>query len=243
MHMVAQATSGDSLVVIRGESGTGKDLLARMLHTATGRGFAPFVKVDCAARPLERLATRLFGHERDARTGACRRRLGAVEFAHRGTLLLDNVETLPPSLHAAVLGFLQSRTVDGRVGSMLQLDVRIVLTTRERLWSRVDELQLSQSPPVLRVLDLQLAPLRARPHHVGPLAEFLLARFNAWYDRDAKLSSEELRLLTAYSWPGNLRELESEIRRFVLAPEPRALSTHIRPAAAGRPASLGLQSA
>lgn len=228
MQIVAQGTSGDSLLVIRGESGTGKDLLARMLHAASGRGSGPFVKVDCATRPAERLADRLFGHARNARPDASRRKLGAVEFAHGGTIFFDNIDALPPSLHPDVLAFLQRRTVAStRTRPVSSLDVRILLATRESLASGHGAPQISWGSPVLKVLDLQLAPLRARPGHIAPLAEFFLARFNAQYQRDACLSSEELGLLTAYSWPGNIRELQNEIRRFVIAEEPHSVSCHI----------------
>jgi DNA-binding NtrC family response regulator len=234
MQMVAQGAGGDSFIVIRGESGTGKDLLARMLHTASGRGAAQFVKVDCATRPAERLAGRLFGHARGASAETGRRRLGAVEFAHRGTLFLDNIDALPPALHPGVLAFLQGVPASpASARPVPPLDVRTLLATRAPLASGGDGLGLSRSTPVLRVLDLELAPLRARPGHIGPLAGFFLARFNAWYDRDARLSRDELQRLAGYSWPGNVRELEQEIQRFVLSTEPRAVSSHVRSTSGG----------
>jgi DNA-binding NtrC family response regulator len=228
MQMVAQGTCGDPFIVIRGERGTGKDLLARMLHTASGRAAAHFMKVDCATRPAGRLASQLFGHERGASPDAGRRRLGAVEFAHRGTLFLDNIDALPPSLQPDVLAYLQGVSVGSARGRCVpSLDVRTLMATRGSLGSGRDELRLPQNSAVLSVLDFQLAPLRARPGHIAPLAEFFLARFNAWYGRDAWLPREGLRRLTDYAWPGNVRELKGEIRRFVLSAEPRAVAPHI----------------
>jgi two-component system C4-dicarboxylate transport response regulator DctD len=244
MQMVTQIANPGAAIVIRGESGTGKDMLARMLHAASGRGCEPFVKVDCAMRPAERVAARLFGHARDAWAGAGRRRLGAVEFAHRGTLLLDNIEALPLPVQADVLSLVQGEHPGAaRAVPAPPLDIQVLLSTRESLPSRRDELQLPGISPVLKVLDLQLAPLRARRSHIRPLAEVFLVHFNAWYGRDACLSDEQLRRLTDHSWPGNIRELEAEIRRFVLAPEPRTLSHDVCSAAGGAPASLGRRTA
>ena len=152
---------------------------------------------------------------------AGRRRLGAVEFAHRGTLFLDNIDALPPSLQPDVLAYLQGVSVGSARGRCVpSLDVRTLMATRGSLGSGRDELRLPQNSAVLSVLDFQLAPLRARPGHIAPLAEFFLARFNAWYGRDAWLPREGLRRLTDYAWPGNVRELKGEIRRFVLSAEP-----------------------
>jgi transcriptional regulator with AAA-type ATPase domain len=147
-----------------------------MLHTASGRGPEPFVKVDCGARLPEELAGRLFGRQGKAHAGAERRRLGAIEFAHRGTLFLDNLEALPPALHPDVLRFLQSRTfVRAGTTTALAVDVRIVLATAEALASSHGDLQLSGRSPLLKVLDLQAATV-ARPARSHRAARGVLPR-------------------------------------------------------------------
>lgn len=219
IQMIVQNLDPRPVVVLRGEAGTGKDLVARLLHAAAGRAPHSFVKVRCALPP-DRLAVQLFGHERDGGEKSRRRRLGAVQFAHRGTLYLDHVEALPASLHAAVLPLLLGQPVR-RAGGPIPIapDVAVVLSTsapclatpREDVW---------RAEPTLRVLDMELPPLRARRQHVESLAEFFLRRFNDWYDRAVSLSAKTRAWLRDYDWPGNVAELESVVRGLVTADDP-----------------------
>jgi DNA-binding NtrC family response regulator len=218
MHEIARSTGNDSLIMIRGEPGAGKDVLARMLHAASGRGAHPFIKVNCAAPP-DHLASQLFGRLWASQERTGRRKLGALELAHRGTLLLDDIGALPPVLQPYVLHFFEKRRID--VGSA---DVQVLLATRQSL---MGEGQPWDSDPVLRILDVELPPLRVRREQIAPLAEFFLSRFNAWYGRSVYLSLGDLRLLTDYVWPGNVRELESQIRRLVVAPDPTEVLRHM----------------
>jgi DNA-binding NtrC family response regulator len=218
IQMVAHASD---VVLIRGEAGTGKDVVAQLIHAATGQGQCPFVKVNCATRPPDRLATQLFGHERHPDLG--RRKIGAFELAQRGTLYLDDVGALPPTLHADVLCALQRDDGRAEAQSALGVECRVILATRQPLTGSACGIPPWQAS-ALRVLDLQLPALRDRAAHVGPLARFFLARFNDWYGRDVRLSHNELALLEQYSWPGNVRELETLIRDLVVGPDPdRAL--------------------
>jgi DNA-binding NtrC family response regulator len=222
---IAMVAHASDVVLIRGESGTGKDVVARLIHAATSRG--PFVKVNCATRPTDVLETRLFGHARHPNLG--RRRIGAFELAERGTLYLDDVGALPPTLHLDVLRAL--RPDDGGRGSpgAPGRECRVILATRQLLTGNARGIPPWQAS-ALKLLDLHLPALRDRATHIAPLARFFLARFNDWYGRDVGLSEDQLALLERYSWPENVRELETLIRDLVVRPDPERLLRGIRSA-------------
>jgi DNA-binding NtrC family response regulator len=204
------------IIVVRGESGTGRDTMARVIHAASPRRHRPFIKIRCGVRPPDRLATELFGHERDAFPGADRRKIGKLEFAHGGTLLLDEVEDLPRSLQALLLDSLRERSTT-RLGSRerIRADIQVVATTRQVLRQPGSPEGLADAHP-LKVVDIELPPLRARRHDMVSLANGMLDRFNTAYGRHVKLQGDTLALLSRYDWPGNVRELVDALRHAVL---------------------------
>jgi DNA-binding NtrC family response regulator len=239
---VAQEADIGSVITVRGEAGTGKDLMARMVHAAS-RAARPFVKVDCATRWSDRLAARLFGHERKAGPGAERRKLGALELAHRGTLFLDSLEALPAELHSQTLRFLHRCEVVRPGAGARRVDVQVILATRQPLGNGGNAPGACEREPALRVLEVQLPPLRQRPDQIVPLAEFFLARFNAWYDREVGLAPDELTWLREYTWPGNVRELATLVRQLVVSSDPGTAGRDLRSTLQPRMSSIGRQTA
>jgi two-component system response regulator AtoC len=208
----------DAIVLIRGESGVGKDLVARSIHAHSMRCHGPFVKVNCAAIPHDLLESELFGHERGAFTGAHRRKPGQFEYAKGGTLYLDEIAELPLALQAKLLHVLQDFAF-ARVGGhgLIHVEARVIAATNRDLERQValgefrDDLYYR-----LNVVELRIPPLRARREEIPGLVAMFLTRFNMQYRRQKQLSPETLARLTQYSWPGNVRELENVIRRMVV---------------------------
>ena len=216
--IVASIADTDAMVLIRGESGVGKDLVARSIHAHSSRRAGPFVKVNCAAIPHGLLESELFGHERGAFTGAHRRKPGQFEYAKGGTLYLDEIAELPPSLQAKLLHVLQDFAF-ARVGGhgLIDVEARVIAATNRDLERQMaagefrDDLYYR-----LNVVELRIPPLRERREEIPGLVELFLARFNKQYRRQKQLSPETMARLTEYSWPGNVRELENIIRRMVV---------------------------
>ncbi|PYN00319.1 MAG: hypothetical protein DME07_16990 [Candidatus Rokuibacteriota bacterium] len=216
--VVASVADTDATVLIRGESGVGKDVIARTIHVASARRDHPFVKVNCAAIPTGLLESEFFGHERGAFTGAHRRKLGQFELAHRGTIYLDEVGDLPLALQAKLLHVLQDLRFC-RVGGhgMVDVDVRVIAATNGNLEGAMAQGQFRQDLYYrLNVVDIRVPPLRERTEEIPLLASTMLARFNRQYRRAKELSPETMARLTDYSWPGNVRELENVMRRLVV---------------------------
>ena len=228
-EVVARVEDTNAIVLIRGEPGTGKDTLARLIHAASSRAPHLFVKIDCAALPPDRLATELFGHERGAFEGATRRRLGKLEFAHRGTLFLAEIGRLPRALQPKLLATLRNHTFS-RIGGheAISVDVRLLATTTETLRVSAGADRFWDDSLPLRVVDLQLPPLRARKEDLPALAAHLLASMNEQYRRDVELSSDTLALFTEYAWPGNVRELERVVRRLAVGEDPAQIHAEIQ---------------
>ncbi len=222
--LIAQADHRNAVVLIRGERGVGKDLLARVLHEASPRQKRPFIKISCATRPPDRLAVALFGHERDAVKGATRRKLGGVEFAHGGTLFLDEIGALPRALQAPLLRVLREHAVC-RLGGRepIRVDVGVVATTTQALGVPPSGGEPWGDSSGLQVIDIQIPPLRERRDEIPALAAFFLARLTHEYGRQADLRPEMLALFTAYGWPGNIGQLEEVVRRLVLGGDPREI--------------------
>ncbi|PYM96419.1 MAG: hypothetical protein DME04_01940 [Candidatus Rokuibacteriota bacterium] len=219
--VVASVADTDATVLIRGESGVGKDVVARTIHAASSRRDRQFVKVNCAAIPPGLLESELFGHERGAFTGAHRRKLGQFEMANRGTIYLDEVGELPPALQAKLLHVLQDLRFC-RVGGygLVDVDVRVISATNGNLEAAMARGQFRQDLYYrLNVVEILVPPLRERSEEIPLLASALLARFNRQYGRTKELSPETAARLTAYSWPGNVRELENVMRRLVVLPD------------------------
>jgi len=217
--IIEQAADNNVTVLLRGESGVGKELVARAIHRRSTRHHRPFVKVNCAALPGELLESELFGHERGAFTGAATTRIGKFEQADTGTLMLDEIGEMKPALQAKLLHVLQ----DGEFTKLgtnkrIQVDVRIVAATNRDLEEMMmngefrDDLYYR-----LKVIELIVPALKERRDEIGTLCDFFLSRYSHKYNRPARPISEQLRqLFMEYSWPGNIRELENMIKRIVI---------------------------
>jgi len=212
----------DTTVLIRGESGVGKDLVARAIHTRSARRHGPFIKVNCAAIPSGLLESELFGHERGAFTGANRRKLGRFEDANHGTIYLDEIGELPLALQAKLLHVLQDFrfTRVGGHGPVVEVDVRVIAATNRDLEAAMSRGAFREDLYYrLHVVEIRVPPLRERREEIRKLASYFLAKFNAQYGRRKQLSPETMRRLQEYSWSGNVRELENAIRRMVVLAE------------------------
>jgi DNA-binding NtrC family response regulator len=201
-------------LLITGESGTGKDQLARWIHEHGTRRDAPFLKIDCASLPAELVESELFGHERGAFTGAVARKPGRFELAAGGTVVLDEVAALAPGMQAKLLRVLEERTFERLGGSeTLRIDARLMALTNTDLSRAVSSGRFREDLFFrLNVVALPVPPLRERKGDIGPLASHFLARLGPVHGRaDAALDPEALKLLESYSWPGNVRELKNTI--------------------------------
>jgi two-component system, NtrC family, response regulator AlgB len=222
LEVIARAATHDVSVLLRGESGTGKGVLARMLHARSPRRERPFVVVNCPTLSEELLASELFGHARGAFTGAVKDQEGRVEAAEGGTVFLDEIGEISPGLQAKLLRFLQEKRFE-RIGEnrTRTADVRIVAATNRDLEAEVKAGRFREDLLYrLNVVEVTVPPLRDRTDDVLPLAR----RFIAFFARQARRTSPELspaaeRVLVAYPWPGNVRELRNAIERaLILAP-------------------------
>lgn len=218
-QLVALATrvaEVDSAVLIVGESGVGKERLARFIHAASSRASGPFVPVNCGALPDALFESELFGHARGAFTGALQDRAGLFEAAHRGTLLLDEVGEMPLPLQVKLLRVLQDHEIR-RVGETRQrrVDVRIVAATNRNLAEDVSQRRFRRDLYYrLRVVELPIPPLRDRPEDLRGLAHVLLTRITRQMRRNITgYTPAALEHLLRYPWPGNVRELENTVER------------------------------
>jgi transcriptional regulator with PAS, ATPase and Fis domain len=213
VHLVESLHRSDATVLITGESGTGKEIIARALHDHSPRRSGPFVAVNCAALPADLLESELFGHVRGAFTGAVRDRIGRFEAAAGGTLFLDEIGELPLQLQAKLLRVLQERTFE-RVGESTtrKSDARVIAATNRDLRRAATEGRFREDLYYrLRVVPLEVPPLRERDEDIEPLARSLVARICARYGRALRLSPEALQVLLNNRWPGNVRELENAL--------------------------------
>jgi DNA-binding NtrC family response regulator len=219
LQRARQVAPFDVDVLIEAESGTGKELLARMVHAGSPRRAHPFVAVNCAAIPEPLLESELFGHARGAFTGANLARLGKVQQAHSGTLLLDEIGEMPLSLQPKLLRVLQEREFDPLGGDRtVRVDLRVICTTNCSLRQLVDEGRFRADLYYrLNVIPLSLPPLRERREDVAELAEHFAARYATESGKDVpKLRSDFIAALQQRDWPGNIRELANVMRRVVV---------------------------
>ena len=220
------------IVLITGESGTGKQLIARLLHERSNRASAPFVELNCAAIPTHLVENEIFGHERSAYTDAGERKLGLVEVADGGTLFLDEVGDLSSDAQAKLLTFLEDRSFR-RVGGTTQhtVDIRIVAATNRDLDCMAnDDVMRKDLFYRMRSIVVRLPPLRQRPADVAPLAEHFLISANRAYRRRWRcIAPEALRVLERYHWPGNIRELRAVISRVALLFDEEVIRPHHLP--------------
>ena len=209
----------DATVLITGESGTGKEVMSRYIHQKSKRSSGPFISLNCAAIPESLLESELFGHEKGAFTGAVARRLGKFEEANGGTLLLDEISEMHPSLQAKLLRAIQERVID-RIGgnTPVKVDIRLVATSNRDMEAAVKAGQFREDLYFrLNVVNLALPSLRERPSDIIPLAQMFADKYSEQNSLPPKKISEEAaEKLKAHSWPGNVRELENTMHRTVL---------------------------
>lgn len=221
--VIEKVAGTSSNVLITGESGTGKELIARALHARSHRRQKPFVAINCAAIPPELLESELFGHEKGAFTGAYARNIGKFEYAHGGSIFLDEVSSLRLEFQAKLLRVLQEREFS-RVGShqTIRVDVRVIAATSTPLEMMVKE-RLFRSDLYFRlnVIPVQLPPLRHRKGDIPLLTGFFLERFCRALSKEVGgITADAMEVLEAYPWPGNVRELENIIERLVVLGAP-----------------------
>ncbi len=221
---VSKVAPTDATVIIQGETGTGKELIARMIHRFSLRAGQPFVPVDCSAIPAALLESELFGTMKGAFTGADRDRTGVIEAANKGTVFLDEIGDIDPAFQVKLLRFLQEREIRP-VGAAREkkVDVRVIAATNRDLQKMVDEEKFREDLWFrLNVVRLDLPPLRERRIDVPLLAHFFVNKYNGRYNRDVKLTESGLRALKDFTWPGNVRQLQHLIERLtILAPNDR----------------------
>ncbi len=216
LELARKVADTSTTLLITGESGTGKDHLARLIHELGPRRDAPFLKIDCASLPQELVESELFGHERGAFTGATDRKLGRLEMAQGGTIVLDEVAALSPATQSKLLRVLEEREFERLGGTeTITIDARIVALTNSDLSRLVSAGRFREDLFFrLSVLTIQVPALRERPADILPLADALLERAARVHGRTGTALSEDARrMLGAYHWPGNVRELKNSIER------------------------------
>jgi Nif-specific regulatory protein len=231
-HIVGQierVAATRATVLIRGESGAGKELVARAIHEASGRRTAPFVCMNCAALSETLLESELFGHEKGAFTGATDRKMGKFEAAHKGTLFLDEIGEMSPAIQAKFLRVLEGHPFE-RVGgsARVQVDVRVVAATNRHLEEAVAAGEFRRDLYFrLKVVEILVPPLRKRPEDIETLALHFLKRFAAEAGRRVRgFTPEALAAMQAYHWPGNIRELRNSVERAVVLSQDEWIDAH-----------------
>ncbi|MGB2696471.1 MAG: sigma-54 dependent transcriptional regulator, partial [Candidatus Zixiibacteriota bacterium] len=218
-EMVGSIADSRSSVLITGESGTGKEIIAKAIHYNSPRKNKLFIAVNCAVLPENLMESELFGHEKGAFTGAIKQTAGKFELAHQGTLLLDEISEITPSLQAKLLRVLQEREFE-RVGSgeTIQVDVRIISTSNQNLPDLIQKGKFREDLYFrLNVIPIHIPSLRERKEDIIPLAEYFLDKYRKENDRNIKGISEKVfQMFMEYHWPGNVRELENYIERAVV---------------------------
>jgi len=217
-EMADRVAPTDSTVLILGESGTGKDLLAQEIHVRSPRAAKPYVAVNCAALPETLIESELFGYERGAFTGAAQQKKGKFELATGGTIFLDEIGDMNPVTQAKVLRVLENRTIE-RLGGIhsISVDVRVISATHRNLPAEIRNGKFREDLFYrLRVVTLELPPLRAHKGDMALLAETFLEMHGRRVGRTLRLSREALAAIEKYDWPGNVRELKNALERSVV---------------------------
>ncbi|MGH9881582.1 MAG: sigma-54 interaction domain-containing protein [Pyrinomonadaceae bacterium] len=219
LEMIEKVAPHDCTALLLGETGTGKELVARAIHRRSPRGGRALVKVNCAALPAELIASELFGHEKGAFTGALRQRIGRFETANGGTIFLDEIAELSPEIQVSLLRVLQEKEFE-RVGGnrTIKTDVRVIAATNKDLQREVNEGRFRMDLFYrLNVFPIQVPPLRERVDDIPELVDYFAARFTARMGKKIKhIDQQSLCALQQYSWPGNIRELQNVIERCVI---------------------------
>jgi len=233
LGQVERVASTDSTVLVQGETGTGKELIAYAIHNASPLSGQPFIKLNCAAIPFDLLESELFGHERGAFTGAIAQKIGRFELADKGTLFLDEVGDIPLPLQPKLLRVLQEQEFE-RLGSgrTHRVDVRLVAATHRDLERMVKRNQFrSDLYYRLNVFPITLPPLRERREDIGPLVEHYVEIFSCRMGKAIDTIPDEfMNGMKSYPWPGNIRELQNVIERAVILSNDGLLTNPLRPA-------------
>ena len=239
-ELAQKVAAAPTTLLITGESGTGKDHLARAIHEIGPRRDAPFLKIDCASLPPHLVESELFGHEKGSFTGAVERKLGRFELGGGGTIVLDEVAALSPVAQSKMLRVLQERSFERLGGNeTLRIEARLIALTNVDLPAAVAAGRFREDLYFrLNVLTLLVPPLRERRADILPLAEHLLSTMRGVHGREAELTEGSRRMLAAYDWPGNIRELRNAIERAVVfgqdgALEPKDFPENVRATAGG----------
>ena len=239
LEIIREAARIDITVLVTGETGTGKDLVARAIHSLSARRASPFVKVNCAAVPRDLLESELFGHERGAFTGADKLKVGKFEAAHRGTIFLDEIGDLHPALQAKLLHVLQDGDFS-RVGgkSTLKVDVRVIAATNQDLERSVFEKRFREDLYYrLNVIRVIVPPLRERIEEIPALIDYFVQLYSKLFRRESfSVSPAVMERLRQHTYPGNVRELENLIKRMIVLGDPFAAQLpSLQKDAVGRP--------
>lgn len=219
LHLISRVARSDSNVLLLGESGTGKDMVARMIHGASLRSSNRFIAISCAALPETLLESELFGYERGAFSGADKRRIGKFELAHRGTIFLDEVGDIPVSTQVKLLRVLQDFSFERLGGNTpIKVDVRLITATNQDLKLKIAGGTFREDLFYrLNVITITLPPLRERKDDIRLLAEHFVTKFGKKCVRDIKgISKNAIEKMLRYKWPGNVRELENVMERAVV---------------------------
>ncbi|MBI2203780.1 MAG: sigma 54-interacting transcriptional regulator [Candidatus Rokubacteria bacterium] len=227
--LVGKVASTNTTVLLRGESGVGKEIVGRAIHKASPRANKQFLKVNCAALPGELLESELFGHEKGAFTGAYRQKPGKFEAADGGTLLLDEIGEMPLRLQAKLLHVLQDGEFS-RVGGerLIGTDVRLIAATNRDLENAMRQHQFREDLYYrLNVIEIRIPPLRERREEIPVLVEHFRRKFNVQYGRTVEIPAETVRVFMEYHWPGNIRELENAVKRVVVLGSARPVHQEI----------------
>ena len=221
LHLLSIVAPTDSSVLILGETGTGKELVARAAHTLSGRSQRPFVKLNCAAIPVGLLESELFGHEKGAFTGAVAQKPGRFELADKGTLFLDEIGDMNPVTQAKVLRAIENRKIERLGGSQsIDIDVRIVSATHLNLLEQIARGRFREDLYFrLRVVTLDLPALREHKDDLPLLIEIFLEQLGERHKRHTRASREAIETLRQYDWPGNVRELRNALERALVLAE------------------------
>jgi len=226
LDVVKKVAPYDSTVLLLGETGTGKELIAQAIHRESPRRDRAFVRVNCAALPAELIASELFGHEKGAFTGAMQQRIGRFEVANGGTIFLDEIAELSPEIQVSLLRVLQEKEFE-RVGGnrTIKTDVRVIAATNKDLWREVTEGRFRMDLFYrLNVFPVHLPPLRERVNDIPVLVDYFAARLAGRTGKKiSQIEQQSLSEMQQYSWPGNIRELQNVIERCVILAEGEVL--------------------